>query len=454
MNPTVLAATIGVSGTVIVGVAGFGAAIWNTRKTLAAAREARIWDRRAAAYVDAIHEVDGRRTRREALTSRGDIGNIGSHPVEEMRKAEEPELIRIRAALRPFASAVVWAAYQAADDANTAFWVSLSRLASAHISNDPSYQGALDAMYQARTAAGVADALAHPEVVRPAAHAVTRAPAARWWSGGIDLGIQQYVDAVPGKGGGPPLSGAADRLATWRIAAADEERLAAARPADPAAPLSGYWWSSPIFAGLVCTTTALPGLGALRIVAVEDWPGWSEVLCWPVTPHRPARIYEITGPDDWAALVTRYPLEVTKSRRHDWWKVTGWAGTWLMPDYAAAAADYAAADYEAIHLSVGGYLTTAGRALVVNDARCLLAGWDPDATYWLADVLTSGGSPVRWISDDSAHLGWRRTTGGLRLCLARSAPDSTRATYCLGGRIGRGPDRQVPCSALGFVARD
>lgn len=182
--------------------------------------------------------------------------------------------------------------------------------------------------------------------------------------------------------------------------------MAAARPADPAAPLSGYWWSSPILAGLVCTTRALPGLGAVRIVAVEDWPGWDEVLCWPVTPHRPARIYEITGPGDWAALVTRYPLEVTKSKRHDWWKVTGWAGTWLMPDYAAVAADF-----EAIHLSVGGYLTTAGRALVVHDARCLLAGWDPDATYWLADVLTSAGPPVRWILDDSAYIGWRRLAG-------------------------------------------
>ena len=91
------------------------------------------------------------------------------------------------------------------------------------------------------------------------------------------------------------------------------------------------------------------------------------------------------------------------TRRHDWWRVTGWAGTWLMPDYAAAAADY-----DAIHLTVGGYLTTAGRALVVNDARCLLAGWDPDKTYWLADMLTEGGPPVRWMQDESAFPGWRQ----------------------------------------------
>jgi hypothetical protein len=253
---------------------------------------------------------------------------------------------------------------------------------------------------------GVDRALAHPGVadtLRPVAHAVTNAPAARWWPGGADLGIQQYVDPVPGGSGGPPLSGAAGRLAAWRLAAAEGERLAAERPADPAAPFTGHWWSTPVFAGLACTTRALPGLGALRLAAVEDWPGWSEVLCWPVAPRRPARICEISRPADWAALVARYPLEVTSSRRHDWWKVTGWAGAWLMPDYAAVAADY-----EAIHLSVGGYLTTAGRALAVGDARCLLAGWDPDATYWLADVLASSGPPVRWVSDDDAPLGWRR----------------------------------------------
>jgi hypothetical protein len=249
-------------------------------------------------------------------------------------------------------------------------------------------------------------ALAHPQVadaLRPVARAITAAPATRWWSGHLDPGTQQYVESVLGLDEGPPLSGAASRLAAWLAATGDEESSAAERPADPAAPYSGHWWSSPTWAGLADTTRALHGLGPLQLFAMEDWPGWAEVRCWPVTPDRPARICEITGPDDWVALVTRYPLEVTKSRRHDWWRVAGWAGPWLMPDYAAAAADY-----EAVHLTVGGYLTTSGRALAVNNARCLLAGWDPDKTYWLADALAGVGPPVRWIRDDSVHLGWRQ----------------------------------------------
>jgi hypothetical protein len=248
-------------------------------------------------------------------------------------------------------------------------------------------------------------ALAHPEVaalLRPVAHAVTGAPAARWWPSGIDLRAQQYIKPLGDDNDGPALSGAAGRLAAWRATADEQERSAATLPADPAAPYSGHWWSGPNWAGLVSTTRALPGFGPLQLAALEDWPGWTQVRCWPMTPSSEARIFEIAGPDDWVALVARYPLDVTKSRRHDWWRITRWDGAWLMPDYAAAASDY-----HALHLTVAGYLTTAGRALTVSDARCLLAGWSPDETYWLADVLTIGGSPSRFILDRSAQLGWR-----------------------------------------------
>lgn len=252
---------------------------------------------------------------------------------------------------------------------------------------------------------GVDQALAHPgvaEALRPVAQAVARAPATRWWSSGVELNTQHYVQPVDGGNPGPALSGTADRLAAWLTATAEHEAAASELPADPAANYSGHWWSAPNLSGLVSTSRALPGLGALQLAVVEDWPGWDQMLCWPVTPRRPARIYEITGPDDWITLVARYPLDVSKSRRHDWWRVTGWPGTWLMPDYAAAASGY-----DAIHLTVGGYLTTSGNALPVNDARCLLAGWDPDETYWLADILAAAGSPIRWIRDDQTQLGWR-----------------------------------------------
>jgi hypothetical protein len=65
MDPTVMAAAIGVGGTVIVGLAGFWATVRATGKTIQAARDSRIWDRRAKVYVDVIAALGYRRIQRE-----------------------------------------------------------------------------------------------------------------------------------------------------------------------------------------------------------------------------------------------------------------------------------------------------------------------------------------------------------------------------------------------------
>jgi hypothetical protein len=167
--------SLGIIGTVVVSVVGSRTTRQATIATINAGHSARVWEKRAAAYEEAVREVLARRTRREATTSRGDLGGVESKAVEELFQAEESEIIRIRAALRPYTSAEVWTAYKAADEANTAFWVSLSNLASANataqyragrlqqavtadeLPPEPDYQGALDAMYEARSAAATAD---------------------------------------------------------------------------------------------------------------------------------------------------------------------------------------------------------------------------------------------------------------------------------------------------------
>jgi hypothetical protein len=65
MSPDVTAAAIGVAGTVIVGLAGFGAAIWTARRTAASARENRVWRQRARAYIDTIAATSYRQLARE-----------------------------------------------------------------------------------------------------------------------------------------------------------------------------------------------------------------------------------------------------------------------------------------------------------------------------------------------------------------------------------------------------
>jgi hypothetical protein len=245
------------------------------------------------------------------------------------------------------------------------------------------------------------------EALRPVAEAVAAASAdarkVHWWAEPAVGSRQRYTqfldnDPMPE----PRLTGAADLLRDWLAHARDHERSSHGRAEDPAATLSGGWWSSPATSGLLMTTRRLPSLGAVRLVLAEDGFGGQRARCWPLTVPATARIYEISEPGQWTELVDRFPLDVSRSRRHDWWRATGWTGRWLIPDYTAAAADW-----DAIHVSVAGYLTTAGIALPVgSDARTMLAGWDPDATWWLNDVLSFAEPPELWQAARQAPFGW------------------------------------------------
>jgi hypothetical protein len=169
------AAWIGVAGVAVGGLITIAVTVVNARLARRVAEASilgehrqRLWEKQSFAYEEAVKEVLARQTRREALMSRGDVGNIGSHPAEEMRRAEEPEGIQIRAGLRPYASKAVWKAYENADQANTAVWMNLVSLAGAQsasqlhaeclqahanqdeVQSEPDYQGALTRLHQSR----------------------------------------------------------------------------------------------------------------------------------------------------------------------------------------------------------------------------------------------------------------------------------------------------------------
>jgi len=252
-------------------------------------------------------------------------------------------------------------------------------------------------------------ALAAPavrEALRPIAVALLAAPASQWWAGPADLERQRYAQFLGDHPfDEPALSGAAGRVAAWRADIVRREESLRSGEAEPLGAWSGQWWSDPAMSGLPITTRALPGLGAARLALVEDGLGWKSARCWPLRPRPGARVYEVDGPAAWARLVSRYPLDVTRSRRHDWWRATGSTGRWLIPDYQAVAADY-----DAVHVTVLGYLTTAGAAVPTDSgggSRTVLAGWEPDATWWLTDCLAQAGPPEDWAADDDAALGWR-----------------------------------------------
>ena len=179
------------------------------------------------------------------------------------------------------------------------------------------------------------EALAFPEVedaMGPVAAALAAAPGAAWWSSPVAPDHQQQVELLGPHAAAPKPTGAAGQLAAWHSASLEEDRRARGRPEDPAAPFGGRWWSTPRPSRLASTTRSLASIAAVGLALVEDGAGAHEARCWPLVATEAPRVHELSGPEDWTQLAARYPLEVSCSQRHDWVKVTGRTGAWLIPD--------------------------------------------------------------------------------------------------------------------------
>ncbi|WP_324653146.1 hypothetical protein [Georgenia sp. H159] len=226
---------------------------------------------------------------------------------------------------------------------------------------------------------------------RVAAHVLASA-AASWWAASLRHDDQWVVtfDTGAQRSGGT----AAEVLGRW-VERTREDEAAARRdtPRDPRAPYSGTWWSRPL--GLAQTTGSVGTAGPAGLWLVEDAFGWERAVVRRVAVPTDARVHEIDGLDAWIELCRRHPLDVTASRRHDWFRTTGQDHEWVVPDWSRVAEDV-----DAVHLTLAGYLAAAGRAGHLGDGRwTVLAGWDPDATVWLTDLPGSGGREETWLRD-------------------------------------------------------
>ena len=61
------AALVGVGGTVVVAVAGYWANVCSTKQTIAHDGESKVWDQRAAVYVEALAALNYRQVSRDAV---------------------------------------------------------------------------------------------------------------------------------------------------------------------------------------------------------------------------------------------------------------------------------------------------------------------------------------------------------------------------------------------------
>ncbi len=208
---------------------------------------------------------------------------------------------------------------------------------------------------------------------------------------------------------------AARAIRGWRTEI-DAER-AAVRPRDRRRPAraawSGSWWTTPP-SGLVTTTPAPGTVGPLGLWAVEDDFGWERATVAPVEDAPGARVLVVDDADGWGALCRRWSLDVSgTTRRHDWFRTTGRDGDWVTPDWAGVAEEY-----DAVRLTVRGWLRAAGTAVPVHtdtdtdtdvgaETASVIAGWTPGTTVWLRDPQPTTGTGADWVFDDDDG-GWHR----------------------------------------------
>lgn len=197
----------------------------------------------------------------------------------------------------------------------------------------------------------------------------------------------------------------------WMLTAETEYRHDFAE--NPFEEVSGEWWSTPPQT-LWTSTDCWPKGTPIGLDLVEDDFGLERARACRLQIRSGARISEVHTPEDWADLCRRYPLDVTAQRRQVWFETTGRRGRWVIPDWSRVAEEF-----DGVHISLAGYLRTAGAVVDVGDASfvedspsrptagdtdartaSLMAGWNPDTTYWLGDVVTGIAEVVEWAYDD------------------------------------------------------
>ncbi|MDN5731622.1 MAG: hypothetical protein L0I94_10640 [Yaniella sp.] len=185
----------------------------------------------------------------------------------------------------------------------------------------------------------------------------------------------------------------------------EEHTARTERDADPTANWTGEWWSHPPKTMPSSTRLLCDGSPA-GLWFVEDHLGWEGADSVELIAPKDASVFEIHGADDWAELCARFPLEVTAQKRHDWYRTTGRTGRWVLPDWVQVA-DH----YDAVHLQVGAYLAVAGVAIPVNHrtgSASVIAGWNPDETYWFSSNITYGNEGICWaLKDDGTEMVWK-----------------------------------------------
>jgi hypothetical protein len=251
-------------------------------------------------------------------------------------------------------------------------------------------------------------AVAADELV-PVAEMLLSCPATRsWWRPLVrdDQRVMSFdwAEAFIGKDLRRAIAEATIRHKSENAARPRSKRRERKRQRDEAEGIrhGAHWWSTPtllpVSAISVGPFEGIPSIELLDFVDSGSLSGVATVIRFQTDPT--ARIYEVNGPEDWAALVEHYPMDATGTHDGEWRYWGGVRGPWLLPDW-----DQVAQNYDGIHVTIGAYVSTSGRAMPVGDSYTMLAGWVPDGDLWLENRSVQDVELGTW--DFSSHGGFQ-----------------------------------------------
>lgn len=243
------------------------------------------------------------------------------------------------------------------------------------------------------------------EELLPLARALVVSPATvRWWEP-VHRADQRFLawDGMPVPTGQEVERQVRDSMADERLE--NEEGQKKPRPrAHADTRIGATWWSAPDFAPSTWTT---PPFGAVPTISLRHFIDTfaphheTEATVWSLELSPKARVLEIFRPGDWRELVERYPRDVTGTHDGEWRAWSGVPGPWRLPDW-----ELVMDDYDGVHVTIGGYVSTCGLALPVGDAFTMLSGWIPDSTLWLRDVSPDKRELGTWKGHPHGVNGW------------------------------------------------
>ena len=189
-------------------------------------------------------------------------------------------------------------------------------------------------------------------------------PSTSWWFEPMDRERQVWVS----RDGKPPSK---DSLVTPSEPPRPWERYALK-------PIGGMFTSTMIGDISPMAATIDFGVGDLR-----PWYGKPPYAIWRMEVDPSAYVFEIHGPDDWHTLCVNYPAEGNSGRHAtnepDFSRDPGK----LVPDWSQVARDW-----DAVHLSFGGYLTSEQVRVESEHGWTYHWAWEHEATLWLRWMFT------------------------------------------------------------------